>query len=57
MAPSERKADGARPWPEEIRMSDEVRCLVDERWGEYGLGDPEAGEDGRRAALRQLLRR
>src|SRR5213082_3087093 len=50
-------AEGARPWPEEIRMSDEVRRLVDERWGEYGLDDAEAGEDGRRAALRQLLRR
>src|SRR5438874_5638372 len=51
------EAEGARPWPEEIRMSDEVRRLVDERWGECGFDDAEAGEDGRRAALRQLLRR
>jgi 4-hydroxy-3-polyprenylbenzoate decarboxylase len=43
-------AEGARPWPEEIRMSDDVRALVDARWDEYGLGSaPEA--------LRQLLRR
>src|SRR3954466_10450669 len=43
-------AEGARPWPEEITMSDEVRALVDARWEEYGLGSaPEA--------LRQLLRR
>ena len=26
-----------RPWPEEIRMSDEVRELVDRRWAEYGI--------------------
>jgi len=43
-------AEGARPWPEEIQMSEEVRALVDARWEEYGLGSaPEA--------LRQLLRR
>ena len=27
-----------RPWPDEIAMSDDVRELVDRRWGEYGLG-------------------
>ncbi len=27
-----------QPWPEEIRMSEEVRRRVTERWGEYGLG-------------------
>src|SRR5438309_852828 len=43
-------AEGARPWPEEIRMSDEVVKLVDERWEEYGLGTAQE-------ALRQLLRR
>ncbi len=26
-----------QPWPEEIRMSDEVRARVARRWGEYGL--------------------
>lgn len=26
-----------RPWPPEIRMSPEIRALVDRRWGEYGL--------------------
>jgi 4-hydroxy-3-polyprenylbenzoate decarboxylase len=29
--------EGARPWPEEILMSDEVMRLVDGRWGEYGI--------------------
>src|SRR5256884_8612564 len=29
--------EGARPWPEEIRMSDEIRALVDRRWVEYGI--------------------
>ena len=38
--------EGARPWPEEIVMSDEVRRLVDERWGEYGIGN-EAVQGGR----------
>jgi 4-hydroxy-3-polyprenylbenzoate decarboxylase len=26
-----------REWPEVIRMSDEVRALVDRRWAEYGI--------------------
>ena len=30
--------EGARPWPEEIEMSPEVRDLVDRRWAEYGIG-------------------
>jgi 4-hydroxy-3-polyprenylbenzoate decarboxylase len=29
--------EGARPWPEEIEMSPEVRELVDRRWAEYGI--------------------
>ncbi len=29
--------EGARPWPAEIEMSDEVRELVDRRWDEYGI--------------------
>ena len=50
--------EGARPWPEEIVMSDEVRRLVDERWGEYGIGSEAVAADGRdKGALRQLLRR
>jgi 4-hydroxy-3-polyprenylbenzoate decarboxylase len=32
--------EGARPWPEEIRMSPEVEELVTLRWAEYGLPDP-----------------
>jgi 4-hydroxy-3-polyprenylbenzoate decarboxylase len=30
-----------RPWPEEMRMSEEVRAMVDARWSEYGI--PPAG--------------
>src|SRR3954470_2470055 len=29
--------EGARPWPKEIVMSEEIRDLVDRRWSEYGL--------------------
>ncbi len=29
--------EGAREWPAEIVMSDEVRALVDSRWDEYGI--------------------
>jgi 4-hydroxy-3-polyprenylbenzoate decarboxylase len=29
--------EGTREWPDEIEMSEEVRRLVDDRWGEYGL--------------------
>ncbi len=29
--------EDARPWPEEIVMSDDVRELVSRRWAEYGL--------------------
>jgi 4-hydroxy-3-polyprenylbenzoate decarboxylase len=28
---------GARTWPDEIVMSEEIRTLVDDRWQEYGL--------------------
>jgi 4-hydroxy-3-polyprenylbenzoate decarboxylase len=29
--------EGARPWPEEIEMSDEIKKRVTRRWAEYGL--------------------
>ncbi len=29
--------EGARPWPEEIVMTEEVKRLVDSRWEEYGI--------------------
>src|SRR5579884_796682 len=29
--------EGARPWPEEIAMSPEIKQLVDRRWDEYGI--------------------
>jgi 4-hydroxy-3-polyprenylbenzoate decarboxylase len=32
--------EGARPWPDEILMSDEIRALVDRRWSEYGIRFP-----------------
>jgi 4-hydroxy-3-polyprenylbenzoate decarboxylase len=51
-------AEGAREWPGEIVMSDEVRRRVDERWNEYGIGET-AGDADREAkrSLSQLLRR
>src|ERR671927_596238 len=35
-------AEGTRPWPEEIRMTDEVKEVFERRWPEYGieLGGP-----------------
>jgi 4-hydroxy-3-polyprenylbenzoate decarboxylase len=53
--------EGTRPWPEEIEMSDEIRALVDRRWGEYEIGiDREATNGAMRhisRPLRHLLRR
>ncbi len=51
------ESEGARPWPERIVMSEEVRRLVDGRWEEYGIRL--AGEENGRVpgALRQPLRR
>lgn len=34
------ESEGARPWPEPIVMSAEVRDLVDRRWEEYGIRLP-----------------
>jgi 4-hydroxy-3-polyprenylbenzoate decarboxylase len=36
------REEGAREWPPEIVMSDEVKALVDSRWAEYGLASPSA---------------
>jgi len=58
--------EGAREWPEEIEMSDEVKALVDSRWAEYGIhlgthpeGGPAHNGSKRHSSspLRQLLRR
>jgi 4-hydroxy-3-polyprenylbenzoate decarboxylase len=51
--------EGAREWPPEIEMTDEVRALVDRRWEEYGLAAtvPGAGNGGIRQSSRRLLRR
>ena len=38
--------EGTREWPEEIVMSDEIRSLVDRRWGEYGIAEPARDGDG-----------
>ncbi|HVM56215.1 MAG TPA: menaquinone biosynthesis decarboxylase [Gaiellaceae bacterium] len=38
--------EGARPWPEEIEMSPEIRELVDRRWADYGI--PLVPRDGDR---------
>src|SRR3989440_4132071 len=51
-------AEGARQWPEEIEMSEEIRSLVDRRWAEYGLEtDVETTDGNAKRSLRQLLRR
>jgi 4-hydroxy-3-polyprenylbenzoate decarboxylase len=50
-------AEGARPWPEEIAMSDEVKRLVDARWDEYGIEPRRSSVDGGRGSVRRLLRR
>jgi 4-hydroxy-3-polyprenylbenzoate decarboxylase len=42
--------EGARPWPAEIVMTEDVKRLVDARWSEYGIEREKSG-------LRQLLRR
>jgi 4-hydroxy-3-polyprenylbenzoate decarboxylase len=53
--------EGARPWPEQIEMSDEIRALVDRRWAEYGIDLGAVARDGAaghtRRPLRHLLRR
>jgi 4-hydroxy-3-polyprenylbenzoate decarboxylase len=50
--------EGAREWPPEIEMSDEIRQLVDSRWSEYGLETVVPAPAGRiRQSSRRLLRR
>src|SRR5438876_12444253 len=53
-------AEGTRPWPDEIWMTDEVRALVDRRWGEYGIPLDASARNGATRhishPLRQLLR-
>src|SRR5205814_3942915 len=51
--------EGARPWPEEIEMSAEIRDLVDRRWDEYGIeavpGAREGGVGQTSRSLRGLI--
>jgi 4-hydroxy-3-polyprenylbenzoate decarboxylase len=49
--------EGARPWPEEIEMSPEIKELVDSRWEEYGLEGAAAANGAGRRGLSRLLRR
>ncbi len=49
--------EGARPWPEPIRMSEEVQVLVDRRWAEYGLPARTEAGDGKNPPGRRGLRR
>jgi 4-hydroxy-3-polyprenylbenzoate decarboxylase len=52
--------EGTRAWPDEIRMSDEIRELVDRRWEEYAIPTHHGAdlvENGGRRGLRQLIRR
>jgi 4-hydroxy-3-polyprenylbenzoate decarboxylase len=41
--------EGARPWPSEIDMSEEIRALVDSKWDEYGIASvpPRSERSGR----------
>ena len=51
-------AEGAREWPPEIEMSDEVRTLVDSRWAEYAIPAVHPTSDGGiRQSSRRLSRR
>jgi 4-hydroxy-3-polyprenylbenzoate decarboxylase len=50
--------EGAREWPPEIAMSDEVRALVSSRWSEYGIPLADEARDGSmRHSWRGLSRR
>jgi len=45
--------EGARPWPPEIVMSEDVRDLVTQRWAEYGINLAPAGDGGQRHLIRR----
>jgi 4-hydroxy-3-polyprenylbenzoate decarboxylase len=49
--------EGARPWPEEIEMSSEVRALVDRRWSEYGISPDAPTGNGEIRHISHPLRR
>jgi 4-hydroxy-3-polyprenylbenzoate decarboxylase len=50
--------EGAREWPPEIEMAEEVQALVDRRWDEYGIGTVGPASNGEiRQSSRRLLRR
>jgi 4-hydroxy-3-polyprenylbenzoate decarboxylase len=51
------EAEGTRPWPEEIRMTEEVKALVDRRWDEYGIELGGATRDGETRHISRPLRR
>jgi 4-hydroxy-3-polyprenylbenzoate decarboxylase len=48
-------AEGTREWPEEIRMTDEIRALVDDRWAEYGIDLDAAGSQNGAPRRRSVL--
>jgi 4-hydroxy-3-polyprenylbenzoate decarboxylase len=49
--------EGAREWPEEIVMSDDVKALVDRRWDEYRIELGGAESDGASRRPGRRLRR
>jgi 4-hydroxy-3-polyprenylbenzoate decarboxylase len=51
------ESEGARPWPERILMSDDVRATVDRRWAEYGIPLDAADQRGGAGNSRQPSRR
>jgi 4-hydroxy-3-polyprenylbenzoate decarboxylase len=50
------ESEGARPWPERIEMTQEVRDLVERRWAEYGIARDTAQNGRISRGLRQKLR-
>ncbi len=48
--------EGGRDWPERIRMTPEVRELVDRRWAEYGIGAKREQNGRISRGLREKLR-
>src|ERR671923_886578 len=51
------QAEGTRPGPEEIAMTDEVKALVDRRWAEYGIPLAGAARDGETRHISRPSRR
>ena len=51
------ESEGARPWPQRIEMTREVRDMVDRRWSEYGIDDAASGNGAGTRGISRPLRR